>query len=181
MCAYDTNTLPCPPVPPQPVIRSSLISRNISINNHRTSIRLEPDMWSGLREICRRENASLHDICTAVALRKPAITSLTAAIRVFIMTYFRAAATEDGHSKAGHGPGGSFMASHRTHAAAPKPMAPATNGTMNHQTTPHQHQMTSGTMSTGTMSGTMNGSPNAQPNGMNGQATPLYAKPHIVR
>ncbi len=89
--------------------RSILISRNITINNHRTSVRLEPEMWAGLREICRREHASLHTLCTAVAERKPANSSLTAAIRVFIMAYFRAAATEDGHSKAGHGPGGYFM------------------------------------------------------------------------
>lgn len=30
---------------------------------------------------------------------------MTAAIRVFVVAYFRAASTEDGHSKAGHGPG----------------------------------------------------------------------------
>jgi len=89
--------------------RSSLVSRNLTIADHRTSVRLEPDMWNGLREICRRENLSLHEISTAVAMRKPPNSSLTAAIRVFVMAYFRAAATEDGHSKAGHGPGGSFM------------------------------------------------------------------------
>ena len=36
---------------------------------------------------------------------KPHGTSLTAALRVFVMSYFRAAATEDGHHKAGHGVG----------------------------------------------------------------------------
>jgi predicted DNA-binding ribbon-helix-helix protein len=90
--------------------RSSLISRNVTIKNHRTSVRLEPDMWVGLREICRRERSSMHDICSTIAANKAPNTSLTAAIRVFIMSYFRAAATEDGHNNAGHGPGGSFMA-----------------------------------------------------------------------
>lgn len=89
--------------------RSSLVSRNVSINNHRTSIRLEPDMWNGLREICRREHISMHELCSMVAGQKGSNTSLTAAIRVFIMAYFRAASTEDGHSRAGHGPGGPFM------------------------------------------------------------------------
>ena len=83
--------------------RSTLVSRNVTISGHRTSVRLEPEMWSGLSEICRRERASLHEICTSVAMRKAENTSLTAAIRVFVMAYFRAAATEDGHSKAGHG------------------------------------------------------------------------------
>src|SRR5580704_6876417 len=76
---------------------STLVSRNVTIAGHRTSVRLEPDMWSGLGEICRRERAKLHEICTSVAMRKHENTSLTAAIRVFVMAYFRAAATEDGH------------------------------------------------------------------------------------
>jgi len=91
--------------------KSSLVSRNVTIGAHRTSIRLEPDMWNGLREICRREHISMHDIATVVSARKAVNTSLTAAIRVFVMAYFRMAATEDGHNTAGHGPGGSFMAS----------------------------------------------------------------------
>lgn len=91
--------------------RSSLVSRNVTIGVHRTSVRLEPDMWNGLREICRREHVTIHDIATVVAIRKPLNSSLTAAIRVFVMAYFRSAATEEGHSRAGHGPGGSFMES----------------------------------------------------------------------
>jgi predicted DNA-binding ribbon-helix-helix protein len=92
---------PSPAKPPS--ARSTLISRNVTIAGHRTSIRLEPEMWSGLTEICRREGGSLHEICTAVSLRKEENTSLTAAIRVFVMTYYRSASTEDGHSRAGHG------------------------------------------------------------------------------
>jgi len=97
-------------------LRSTLVSRNVTISDHRTSIRLEPEMWSGLSEICRREGSSLHDVCTAVALRKSENTSLTAAIRVFVMAYYRAAATEDGHGRAGHGCG--------TVRATTQPMAP---------------------------------------------------------
>ena len=89
--------------------RSSLVSRNVTVGNHRTSVRLEPDMWSGLREICRREHLTLHDVATVVSARKSPNTSLTAAIRVFVMAYFRMAATEEGHNGAGHGPGGAFM------------------------------------------------------------------------
>ena len=94
------------PKPP----RSSLISRNVTVRGHRTSIRLEPEMWSGLAEICRRERVIMHEVCTAVATRKQENTSLTAAIRVFVMAYFRTAATEDGHSKAGHGYGIAMIA-----------------------------------------------------------------------
>jgi predicted DNA-binding ribbon-helix-helix protein len=91
--------------------KSSLVSRNVTIGAHRTSVRLEPEMWAALRDLCRREHVTLHDIATLVAQRKAENTSLTAAIRVFIMAYFRAAATEEGHNRAGHGPGGAFMVS----------------------------------------------------------------------
>jgi predicted DNA-binding ribbon-helix-helix protein len=82
---------------------SSLVSKNVTVAGRRTSIRLEPEMWGALRDISRREGSSLHDICSAVYLRKLEKTSLTAAIRVFLLQYYRAAATEDGHFKAGHG------------------------------------------------------------------------------
>lgn len=84
-------------------IKSSLISRNITVLGRRTSVRLEPEMWASLRDIAKREKCKIHDICSLVYLRKNKKTSLTAAIRVFIMLYYRAAATEDGHLRAGHG------------------------------------------------------------------------------
>lgn len=83
--------------------RSSLVSRNITVLGRRTSVRLEPEMWHSLREISKREKCTIHDICSLIHLRKNANTSLTAAIRVFLMLYYRAAATDDGHSRAGHG------------------------------------------------------------------------------
>lgn len=83
--------------------KSSLISRNITVFGRRTSIRLEPEMWQALTEISDREECTVHDLCTLVGIRKKVETSLTAAIRVFIMLYFRAAATEQGHLKASHG------------------------------------------------------------------------------
>ena len=86
-------------------LRSTLISKNITIDGRRTSVRLEPAMWNSLSDICRRERTSIHVICTAISHHKPEDTSLTAAIRVFIMSYYRAAATEEGHLKSGHGQG----------------------------------------------------------------------------
>jgi predicted DNA-binding ribbon-helix-helix protein len=93
---------------PRPAARtahSTLVSKNVTIEGHRTSVRLEPAMWNSLIEICHRERASIHMVCSAIARHKPGETSLTAAIRVFIMSYFRAAATEEGHVKSGHGQG----------------------------------------------------------------------------
>lgn len=85
--------------------RSSLISRNLVIDGKRTSARLEPDMWAALFDIVRREGRSAHEVCTLINSNKPDDCTLTAAIRVFIMAYFRSATTEEGHARAGHGYG----------------------------------------------------------------------------
>ncbi len=82
---------------------SGLVSRNILIDGRRTSVRLEPEMWVALRDIAGREGSSIHELCSLVALCKRASSTLTAAIRVFLMLYYRASSTEDGHSRAGHG------------------------------------------------------------------------------
>lgn len=84
-------------------VRSTLVSRNVTILGRRTSVRLEPEMWKALQDIARREGCSSHDICSLINIRKNHQTSLTAAIRVFLMLYYRAAATEEGHLKVGHG------------------------------------------------------------------------------
>ncbi|MCE2509847.1 MAG: ribbon-helix-helix domain-containing protein [Alphaproteobacteria bacterium] len=81
---------------------STLINRNVTVAGHRTSMRLEPSMWEALEEICRRERRTVHDVCTEVDARRHEST-LTAALRAFIVIYFRVAATEDGHINAGHG------------------------------------------------------------------------------
>ena len=93
------------PVPAKKNLHSTLVSKNVTINGHRTSVRLEPAMWNSLTDICRRERTTIHTVCSAIAQHKPEETSLTAAIRVFIMSYYRAAATEEGHVRSGHGQG----------------------------------------------------------------------------
>ena len=83
--------------------KSTLVSKNITVRGKRTSVRLEPEMWAALKDIARRENCKTHDLCSLIQLRKKEGTSLTAAIRVFLMLYYRASSTEMGHSRAGHG------------------------------------------------------------------------------
>ncbi len=101
----DSNYSPFAPslkTPPTSA-RSTLVSRNLNIMGHRTSVRLEPEMWAALKDISRREGTTMHNICSLVALRKVPESSLTAAIRVFLMLYYRAAATDMGHLQVGHG------------------------------------------------------------------------------
>lgn len=82
--------------------RSTLISRNVKVGFKRTSVRLEATMWDALAEVSRREELSLDELCQRIDSVRVE-SSLTAAIRVYLLVYFKAAATEEGHASAGHG------------------------------------------------------------------------------
>jgi len=101
-------TQPSPPQPPTVVESgkagsgSTLVNRNVTVAGHRTSIRLEPAMWDALRQICERERKPCNELVTEID-RQRVESSLTAAIRVYLLRYFSAAATDEGHRLAGHG------------------------------------------------------------------------------
>jgi predicted DNA-binding ribbon-helix-helix protein len=81
---------------------SRLVSRNVKGDQGRTSMRLEPELWDALEEMCRRESIALREM-----VRRIGVTAQnggrTSAVRVRVVNYFRAAATEEGHRAAGHG------------------------------------------------------------------------------
>lgn len=68
-------------------------SRNIVVNRQRTSMRLEVEFWEALDAICERQGMTVNQICTLVSRRR-GTASLTAAVRVYIITYFRDAAIQ---------------------------------------------------------------------------------------
>ena len=94
-------------MPPSFSGKTTLVSGNVTIAGHRTSLRLEPEMWAALRGICARERLSIHVVCTMVDQRRNG-ASLTSAVRAFMVNYYEKAATEDGHERAGHGNGDPF-------------------------------------------------------------------------
>jgi predicted DNA-binding ribbon-helix-helix protein len=87
----------------RPDERSSLVIRNVKVHGHRTSVRLEPQMWNSMIEICLCEFCTPDDVCSYVAERKSPRASLSASLPVFMLDYFRESSTEDRHSSAGHG------------------------------------------------------------------------------
>ena len=97
---------------------ASLTSRTLKLSGRDVTIRLEPSYWEGLEEICRREDLTVDELCYDVRDRMEqqgrrstqAGVSLANALRVFVVGYFRQAATERGHARAGHGQGRPFIA-----------------------------------------------------------------------
>ena len=81
---------------------SRLVSRNVRGDEGRTSMRLEPELWDALEEMCRRERMPIRDVVRRIGAKAPP-GGRTSAVRVEVLDYFRAAATEEGHRAAGHG------------------------------------------------------------------------------
>ena len=85
-------------------IRNRLVTRNVTIDGRRTSIRLEVETWEALDEICALERLSTHQVCTLVD-RSNRVASRTSAVRAFVVAYYRGAfhmsnsATLDGENR----------------------------------------------------------------------------------
>jgi len=72
-------------------VSSHLINRNVCASSGRTSMRLEPELWDALEEICHRERVSLSELVRRVEQRGRR-GARTSAVRVFVLDYFRRAA-----------------------------------------------------------------------------------------
>ena len=83
--------------------QSGLINRNIYLKNRRTGMRLDDVTWTALREVALREGIAPKQLYARIANRRSKDLSFTVAVRQYLMQYFRAAATEEGHAEAGHG------------------------------------------------------------------------------
>ena len=81
---------------------SRLINRNVVAERGRTSMRLEPELWDMLTEICEREARDMSTLVRQIEAAGHA-GGRTSAVRVYIANYFHLAANEVGHAGAGHG------------------------------------------------------------------------------
>lgn len=77
-----------------------LISRNVTVNGHRTSLRLEEETWAAIEDICRVEKTNIHTLCSLIDRRRRGL-SRTSAVRVFVLNYFRIAARAGGRMPTG--------------------------------------------------------------------------------
>jgi predicted DNA-binding ribbon-helix-helix protein len=75
------------------------VIHNIVVDRHRTSVRLEPMMWDALQDIAQRLRQTMNDLVTTIDRERTA-SSLTAAIRVYIVDFYRAAALSAGQPQA---------------------------------------------------------------------------------
>jgi predicted DNA-binding ribbon-helix-helix protein len=100
-------------------VSSQLVNRNVTANRGRTSMRLEPELWDALTEMCAREKLSLGEMVRRIEQRGHS-GGRTSAVRVHVLEYFRRAATDAGHAAVGHGDAPTLpRGSHNRRPAAP--------------------------------------------------------------
>lgn len=80
------------------MVSSRLVNRNVTASRGRTSMRLEPELWEALEEICQRENVTLADLVKRIE-RTGHPGGRTSAVRVHVLNYFRAAAHASARSR----------------------------------------------------------------------------------
>jgi len=70
---------------------------------HRSTIKLGAATVRALHEISEREGIHWNEICAIIEAKKLRLENFTEALRAYVVNYFREAATEEGHRRAGHG------------------------------------------------------------------------------
>ncbi|MBI3453848.1 MAG: ribbon-helix-helix domain-containing protein [Rhodospirillales bacterium] len=61
----------------------AILKRSVIIAGHRTSVSLEPEFWTALKDIARRRSLSINDLVTEVD--KGRRGNLSSALRVFVL------------------------------------------------------------------------------------------------
>lgn len=76
---------------------SNLVNRNVIAGRGRTSMRLEPELWDALAEICRIEGIGLSEMIRNIE-RRGHPGGRTSAVRVYIVQYFRGLLANQGRT-----------------------------------------------------------------------------------
>lgn len=62
---------------------------SLTIGGHRTSVSLEDDFWTGLREIALERGQGLNEIATEIDAARDRETGLATAMRLFVLRHYR--------------------------------------------------------------------------------------------
>lgn len=70
-------------------MRSAIIKRSIVIAGHKTSVSLEDEFWTGLKEIAQSQRATLSKIVGELDTHRHH-ANLSSVIRLFVLDHYRA-------------------------------------------------------------------------------------------
>jgi predicted DNA-binding ribbon-helix-helix protein len=72
-------------------MKSSVVKRSVAIAGHRTSVSLEDQFWSSLKEIANERRETLSDLVAKIDADRHRDRNLSSAIRLFILDRVREA------------------------------------------------------------------------------------------
>jgi predicted DNA-binding ribbon-helix-helix protein len=106
-------------------MQSAVVKRSIVIAGHKTSVSLEDEFWSSLKEIGKGNKTTLSKLVADIDMRRPH-RNLSSAIRLFVLDHFRSQIAETSTHRIGAG-----MATPRVTEGA-RPSHQANGGTGEH-------------------------------------------------
>lgn len=71
-------------------MNARMLTRNVIIQEKRTTIRLESAVWEALDELCMRERVSRHELCTRIEAKRSGVNRAQA-VRAAVVNYYRLA------------------------------------------------------------------------------------------
>jgi predicted DNA-binding ribbon-helix-helix protein len=75
-------------------MKSAVVKRSIVVAGHKTSVSLEDEFWSGLKEIAARRVTTLSELAGAIDNERQH-TNLSSALRLFVLDFYRSRASDD--------------------------------------------------------------------------------------
>ena len=69
-------------------MKSRVIKRSIFVDGHKTSVTLEDEFWTALKEIATTENVGISQLISMIDSQRQN-NNLSSAIRVYVLRYYR--------------------------------------------------------------------------------------------
>ena len=66
--------------------------RTVRLEGWRTTVRLEPAFWDALADVAQQQGISIHQLVARLNAARHSDEALSSAIRVFLLTHYRAIA-----------------------------------------------------------------------------------------
>ena len=80
-------------------MKSAIVKRSVELNGHKTSVSLEDEFWNGLRQIAETQKTPLPNLLQSIDSGR-GVANLSSAIRVFVLSHYRAQAAAHGTGRA---------------------------------------------------------------------------------
>ena len=71
-------------------MNARMLTRNVIIQEKRTTIRLETAVWEALDDLCMREQVSRHELCSRIEAKRSGVNRAQA-VRAAVVNYYRLA------------------------------------------------------------------------------------------